>query len=1225
MQKREESSPKLEGKFVKNGEIKSKMEILVDTGSDISIILETVCPINASFEEENLTVRVANDEKFTFKKSTIIAVKIGNMTKRIKCFVFPKEIGGFPVILGADAMRKLKIGISFEKEKINVKSRNEKERGIRDSEWILEIEENFIPVKKSKITEITLHASKETKIEKNCCAMIKVKTRLKEGTEVEIEKMSLKNGLMIPSSLSKVKEKKILINVLNLSNSSQVIKLNSELTKCEALGGDTQLCAINRTERMAGRKGERKSADKTAAGALQANEIDCGMQEAKNRLTSLLNEYRSIVKKKGEKVELAHAEPMKINTGNATARYKRQYSTPFALKEEMKNVIRKMKEEKVIEESVSPWNSPIFLIKKKNGEFRPVIDYRELNQVTEIERFPLPVMDDLFKSMNKAKIFSTIDLLHAYWQIELESESRKKTSFTCSEGKFQFTRVPFGLCNAPIHFAKVIHGILAELLGVGVLCYLDDIVIFSETMEEHFKILKTVFDKLKQANLQVKLEKSKFFCHEANFLGHKLTRKGVQVDEEKVTGITKMRPPENKKQIMSFLGMTNYYRNFIGDYAVIAKPLTDLLSEKAEWKWSENEDSAFEKLKKKLKEAPILIYPDFEKEFFVFTDASDYAVGSALCQVKNNKFFPIGYQSKKLNGTQQNYSTLKKEALAIKLALAYYRTIIFGHRVTVFTDHRPLISVFGKILPRGAVGRWVLEIMNYRPIVRYVIGRVNVTADALSRVPMDEIMERSEKLKIEQDALEEGVYAVQTLKGEEEEGTVGSIFEREKWREEQKNDRLCKYVVAILKGGSEGSKGGKVRKINLNEYMLSDGLLCKRRILQRVDKEEIALNVVVPERTANEVIAWSHEMTGHAGKERTLHTFRKYFFIENEAKKTEEFLKKCDVCKKANGRPRKAPMNEYPVAKVPWTHVHVDLIGPLTVTEKGNKYILVAVDMATRFCVIEALPTKEAHSVAAALRARVFAIFGSPRVLVSDNGSEFVNEIFANLLDVYKTVHRTTVAYHPSSNGLVERRNGTLGKILRAVLTQEERNSCWDEFLAEVMLIMNTTYTRAIGDTSHYALLGYDPRGPLDELEDIEEAKLWKPKSLRRKQIGVLREKVKCAIEKSTGTTHKWVNQKRKKKEIKVGDRIFTKQNTGRKLAPLCEGPFIVKEVSGRGNLIAEDAVTRKTRRIHEDQVLPTGEAETDVEEEAPKNKQGEEEEKERKSSPYNLRNKKKK
>ena len=327
---------------------------------------------------------------------------------------------------------------------------------------------------------------------------------------------------------------------------------------------------------------------------------------------------------------------------------------------------------------------------------------------------------------------------------------------------------------------------MAELLGVGVLCYLDDIVIFSETMEEHFKILKTVFDKLKQANLQVKLEKSKFFCHEANFLGHKLTGKGVQVDEEKVNGITKMRPPRNKKEVASFLGMTNYYRSFIGDYAVIAKPLTDLLSEKAEWTWNESEDIAFEKLKNKLKEAPILIYPDFKKEFFVFTDASDYAVGSALCQVKNNKFFPIGYQSKKLNGTQQNYSTLKKEALAIKLALAYYRTIIFGHRVTVFTDHRPLISLLGKILPRGAVGRWVLEIRNYRPIVRYVIGRVNVTTDALSRVPMDEIMDRSEKLKIEQDALEEGVYAVQTLKGEEEEGTVGSIFEREKWREEQK-------------------------------------------------------------------------------------------------------------------------------------------------------------------------------------------------------------------------------------------------------------------------------------------------------------------------------------------------------------------------------------------------------------------------------------------------------
>ena len=647
-----------------------------------------------------------------------------------------------------------------------------------------------------------------------------------------------------------------------------------------------------------------------------------------------------------------------------------------------------------------------------------------------------------------------------------------------------------------------------------------------------------------------------------------------------------MTPPTNKKELQSFLRMCGYYRTFIAQYSQVTAPLTDLLSEKNPYSWKEKQDVAFQTLKQRLSTSPILIFPNFTKTFYVFSDASDRAVGAVLCQEINNRFHPIAYASKKLNPTQLNYAILKKEALALKFGLEHFKTIIYGFPIICLTDHRPLVSIFGKQLPKGALGRWVLAIMAYRMTIKYLSGKQNTSADALSRMPVQDTLDNAENLPIDQDHLEEGVYCMSAPEIIAP-TTDKNLFKRQTLQNAQKKDKHCQLIVRTLQGKVHPTSQEK----DLQHYLLDNGLLLKRRILKRVDQHNIVLNIAVPDDLMKEVIAWCHRSIGHAGTERTLQAFKRYFCSSQEERMVKEFCKSCEICIKANGRPAKVPLRRFPVDEKPWSHVGLDLVGPLPITERGNRYLAVIVDMATRFCLIEAIPNKSGQIVAETIRSKVFKIFGSPQVILTDNGTEFRNEIFNALCDLYQTSHRTTCAYHPASNGLVERTNGQIGRVLRTVLL-EKGGPDWDETLSEVNLSINTTYNRTIGDTSHYALFGYDPRGPVEELEEVGTRVTWAQDEARKRRLAVLRAETKKAIEQAAEQSQTWTNKKRKDKDLREDDRVFIKNHTpdpGRKLAAATTGPYLVREVTKRGKILVEDLLTHKQKHVHEDHVIRAG------------------------------------
>ena len=312
--------------------------------------------------------------------------------------------------------------------------------------------------------------------------------------------------------------------------------------------------------------------------------------------------------------------------------YQNRYRTAVQLRPVVKQQIEEMLANDIIRPSSSPYGSPILLVKKKDSDYRFCVDYRKLNDSTVKDRYPLPRIDETIDALHGAKYFSTLDLASGYWQIELDEESKQKTAFTTEFGHFEFNRMPFGLQGAPSSFQRLMNHIFREELNVFALVYLDDIIVFSRTLEEHFRNLETVFRRLREAGLKLKLKKCSFVKNSVPYLGHIVSADGLATDPKKISAMKNFPPPRNVKQLQTFLGLTNYYRRFVPNFAQVAHPLTELTKKDIEFVWSDRQQQAFQALKDRLVSSPVLAFPDFTKPFIVCTDACDYGVGAVLAQ-----------------------------------------------------------------------------------------------------------------------------------------------------------------------------------------------------------------------------------------------------------------------------------------------------------------------------------------------------------------------------------------------------------------------------------------------------------------------------------------------------------------------------------------------------------------------------------------------------------------
>ena len=404
-----------------------------------------------------------------------------------------------------------------------------------------------------------------------------------------------------------------------------------------------------------------------------------------------------------------------------------------------------MQKQKIIRPSNSPWNSPLWVVPKKTdasgkAKWRIVIDFRKLNDITEADKFPLPNIEDILDNLGRAKYFTTLDLTSGFHQVSMNERDIPKTAFSTEDGHWEYTKMPFGLKNAPATFQRLMNSVLSGLTPKQCLVYLDDIIIFGNSLEQHNERLISVLKTLEKNNLKVQPDKCEFLRTEVKYLGHIISNKGVKPNPDKIETIQNFPIPRTPTEIKSFLGLTGYYRRFIRNFAKIAKPMTAQLKKDCKTEQTKEFIEAFKTLKKTLITAPILQYPKFDEEFVLTTDASQYAAGAVLSQGPIGRDLPISYASRTLNPAETRYSTIERELLAIVWAVKHFRPYLYGKHFKIVTDHRSLTWLFSNKDSGSRLMRWRLQLENYDYEIIYKKGSLNKNADCLSRIkisPLD--------------------------------------------------------------------------------------------------------------------------------------------------------------------------------------------------------------------------------------------------------------------------------------------------------------------------------------------------------------------------------------------------------------------------------------------------------------------------------------------------------
>ena len=765
-----------------------------------------------------------------------------------------------------------------------------------------------------------------------------------------------------------------------------------------------------------------------------------------------------------------------IDVGTARPIKQAPRRIPLAKQDVTRAEVQRMRDLGIIEPSSSPWASPVVLVDKKDGSTRFCVDYRRVNEVTKKDSNPLPRIDSTLDALVGARWFSTLDLTNGYWQVEMEPGDKEKTAFCLDSSLWQFKVMPFGLCNAPATFTRLMERVLHGLVGHGVLVYLDDIVVYSKTESEGLKLLRKVLQRLREAKLKLSPKKCQLFKTKTSFLGHVVGADGVHTDPSKVQDLQEWPRPKSVTDVNAFLGFCAYYRRYVEGFAEVAAPLYRLKEKKRSFVWTTDCEEAFQRLKELLTSAPILAYPDIDLPFVLDTDASNEGIGAVLSQVKDGQERVIGYYSKRLDKCQRRYCTTRRELLAVVKSIAHFRPYLYGRRFTLRADHSSLQWLMNFRDPEGQWARWLQQLQQYDFTILHRPGKSHGNADGLSRRPCD-CKACSRQREREKTTVPESPCAVNVVRFQ---GINLSAAQREdpdlrpiiRWKETGLQRPVWKDVAAT-------SPLTKAYWADWNALELDNGLLCRR--WEEADSRHHRKLPIVPAALQEEVLRQLHDnpMSGHFGRAKTFQRVRERFYWKGCRKDVNDWCRRCDLCSARKGPKRRqhGAAGVY-VVGAPMERVAVDIMGPLPLTDRGNRYLLVVMDYFTKWPEAYPLPDQEASTIAHALVEGFFCRFGLPLELHTDQGGNFESTLFTEvcrLLGIHKT--RTTPAY-PQSDGMVERYNHTLEDSLSMYVAGHQRD--WEDYVPYVLMAYRTARHEATGASPCQLMFGREPRVPVD-------------------------------------------------------------------------------------------------------------------------------------------------
>ena len=786
----------------------------------------------------------------------------------------------------------------------------------------------------------------------------------------------------------------------------------------------------------------------------------------------------------------------------------RQYRLTATERDEMRRQVKELKESGLIRPSQSSFTSPILFVPKKTGERRMCIDFRKLNAVTKTVPNSLPLIEDILDNLHGKAVFTTLDLRSGYWQLAVGQESRYLTAFQADGETWEWNVVPFGLKNAPTVFQQFMKSVVQGISSAHV--YLDDIVIASTTREENIRDVCRVLQRLRDNHLRCKLSKCDFFKREIDYLGHRVSDDGLQVQAAKVEAVEKAGRPTSIQALRSFLGLTGYYRRFIQNYGGVAKPLTDLLRKGVKFAWGQDQEQAYAELKRRISSAPVLALPDPAKDYVLTTDASDAGLGAVLSQ--DNR--PIAFYSKRLNPAQSRYTTGEKELLAIVSSLEHFRHLVDGKKIVVQTDHKNLVSALTREKLNARLVRAIVYLQQYDVVLRYIDGKSNHVADYLSRYPV--MMASLAVFELSHHNFEDIVR--------ETEGDAEAQGLEQRKQGEKKNG------ILYINGRAFVPKGIRARIVGAHH----DG---------------------------------AH--AGHRGVVATLERIRRSFYWPGMEADVREHIQRCEVCQttKANNskplgltRPLELPSQRF-------QQISVDFITHLPASGGGKDSILVIVDSATKYAAFVPVKSTDTASKIAetVLTQWVLKGFGIPREIISDRDPKFTSKLWKNLMERLGVQLKMSSSNHPQTDGQSERTIRTLNEYLRAYARVSGKD--WLKFVPFAEFAYNDA-TNLTGYSPYQLLHGQNPELPWQmiipgktEMEEVNDFCARMQNNIQRALY---------TLERSRMKTAQRVDQGRRIGEYQVGEQVYVNTRLFKtslpgvaRFKPTFIGPFEIKKKLG--------------------------------------------------------------
>lgn len=705
----------------------------------------------------------------------------------------------------------------------------------------------------------------------------------------------------------------------------------------------------------------------------------------------------------------------------------RPYRISPQLKDELEKQVTEMLHKGFIQHSSSPFASPVLLVKKKEGTWRFCVDYRRLNTITVKNKYPLPIVEELLDELAGAQWFTKLDLRSGYHQIKMAPQDVHKTAFRVHNGHYEFLVMPFGLTGAPASFQGTMNTIFQAEIRRYVLVFVDDILIYSPTLEEHIQHIQHVFDTLQKNNFFVKLSKCSFAQQKLEYLGHIIGKDGVATDDKKIEEVKNWPTPKTLKQVRSFLGLAGYYRRFIRNYGLMSKPLTDLLKKNSTFKWTPTTAQAFEAVKQALISAPVLQLPNFSKQFIIETDASHTGIGAVLMQEGH----PIAFLSKALCSKSQAMSAYEKECLAVLMAVDRWRSYLQHHEFIIRTDHQSLAHLSEQRLTTSVQHKAFVKLMGLQYKIQYKKGTLNQAADALSR-------------KHAETALNAITSCVPTW--------ISDLIAG------YDDDPTAKRLLVEL----------AIHPDTESTYTLQEGVLrYKGRVY--VGTNKLAQQHILQALHAS-------GLGGHSGSTATYQQVKNLFAWPQLKQTVDDFVRQCSVCQQAKSEHTKLPglLEPLQAPTEAWQLITMDFIEGLP-KSNGFDSILVVVDKFSKYS--HFLPLKHpftALQVAQSFFDNVYKLHGMPGAIVSDRDPIFTSQFWQHLIRLSDTRLNMSSARHPQTDGQTERVNQCLETFLRCFV-----NSCphkWHSWLALAEFWYNTTYHSTLQKTPFQVLYGHQPR-----------------------------------------------------------------------------------------------------------------------------------------------------